>query len=427
MERSKQHQVKVLTTFPEIIACNDCGKLFKRPELINGTIAQCDRCGAKLFYKTADTANRTLALSLACLILFVIANIYPFLNMRIEGIVQETKMITGIVQLYRQGMPLLALLVLSTAMIFPLLQIIGMIYLLLPLKLGYLPRKAALIFRTLCHLKAWGMIEVYLLGILVSMIKLAKMATVIPGLASIAFIFLIFLLAAVVSGLNPDDIWKHLPVKIRKKREPDTQNSTVLVSCHTCSFLSCLPKKEVHHICPRCEASLHLRKTNSIRRTWALVITAIIFYFPANMLPITFTSALGHEQADTILSGVIYFMFSGSWHIALIIFIASVIIPIMKILILIYLLLSVQFRSVWKPKDRTRLYRITEAVGRWSMVDVYVVTILVAMVQMGPLASIEAGMGAVYFSAVVVSTMFAAENFDPRLIWDVMEESNEHV
>ena len=136
----------------------------------------------------------------------------------------------------------------------------------------------------------------------------------------------------------------------------------------------------------------------------------------------TITSALGTKQADTIMSGVIYFMQEGSWEIAVVIFTASIFIPIAKLFILIFLLLSVQFRSSWRPTDRTTLYRLTELVGRWSMVDIYVVTILVALVKLGAVASIEAGPAAVFFASVVVVTMFAAESFDPRLIWDVLEE-----
>lgn len=200
-----------------------------------------------------------------------------------------------------------------------------------------------------------------------------------------------------------------------------------LVSCHDCHLLSRWPAVSSHQtaLCPRCGSELHQRKPNSIAKTWALVITAIIFYIPANLLPMTITSALGNAQADTIMSGVIYFIHSGSWEIALVIFTASIFVPFMKFLILIYLLLSVQFKSIRRPKDRTVLYRITEAVGRWSMVDVYVVTILVALVKLGVLADVEAGPAAIYFAAVVVMTMFAAESFDPRLIWDAMEEENE--
>jgi paraquat-inducible protein A len=177
--------------------------------------------------------------------------------------------------------------------------------------------------------------------------------------------------------------------------------------------------------CPRCGAALHPRKPNSIVRTWALVIAALIFYVPANVLPITKVTSLGATQSDTIMSGVIYFINSGMWPIALVIFVASVFVPVLKLLILLFLVISVQRRSQWRPKDRTRLYRITEAIGRWSMTDIFVVTILVALVHLGALANIEAQAGAVFFAAVVVITMLAAMSFDPRLIWDVKEPQDE--
>ena len=200
-----------------------------------------------------------------------------------------------------------------------------------------------------------------------------------------------------------------------------------LVSCHDCHLLSRMPKisaTQAFH-CPRCGGELHQRKPNSIMRTWALLIAAMIFYVPANFLPMTITSALGSTQEDTIMSGVIYFIHTGSWEIALVIFTASIFIPFVKFIILIYLLVSVQFKSINRLKDRTRLYRLTEAVGRWSMVDIYVVTILVALVKLGVLADIEAGPAAIYFASVVVMTMIAAESFDPRLIWDVVEKPHE--
>ena len=199
-----------------------------------------------------------------------------------------------------------------------------------------------------------------------------------------------------------------------------------LVSCSDCHLLSRMKKTSAHEAsyCSRCGGELQQRKPNSIMRTWALVITAMVFYIPANLLPMTITSALGSVSADTIMSGVIYFIHSGSWEIALVIFTASVFVPFLKFAILIYLLLSVQFKSIKRPKDRTRFYRFTEAVGRWSMLDIYVVTILVALVKLGFLADIEAGPAAIYFAAVVVTTMIAAESFDPRLIWDVVEDKS---
>jgi paraquat-inducible protein A len=200
-----------------------------------------------------------------------------------------------------------------------------------------------------------------------------------------------------------------------------------LVSCHDCHLLSRPPRlaSGQESSCPRCGATLHLRKPNSIRRTWALLIAAAIFYIPANVLPMTITTALGNTQADTIMSGVIYFLFHGSPEIAIVIFVASIFLPILKLIILAYLLISVQRKSAWRPRDRTQLYRITEAVGRWSMTDVYVVTILVALVKLGFFATIDAGPAAVYFAAVVVITLIAAESFDPRLIWDALEEKHE--
>ncbi|GAB6112807.1 paraquat-inducible protein A [Desulfomicrobium salsuginis] len=198
-----------------------------------------------------------------------------------------------------------------------------------------------------------------------------------------------------------------------------------LIACHDCGLL--VPAGTVgpgHGRCPRCGAALHARKPSSIARAWAFLLAAAIMYVPANILPMTITTALGAAQSDTIMSGVIYFIHSGSWEIAAVIFVASIFVPMAKLVILIFLLTSVQLRCRWRPRDRTVLYRMTELVGRWSMVDVYVVTILVALVKLGAVANIEAGPAAVFFAVVVVLTMLAAESFDPRLIWDVIEEDS---
>lgn len=199
-----------------------------------------------------------------------------------------------------------------------------------------------------------------------------------------------------------------------------------LLSCHSCSMVVRRPALTGAPLvrCPRCGARLHHRKSDSIHSTWALVIAALIFYLPANLLPITITTYLGSAQRDTILSGVIYFMHTGSWGIALIIFVASVVVPITKLIVLCGLLLSVTFRCRWRPKERSRLYRMTEVVGRWSMLDVFVVTVLVSLVRLGYLTTIEAGPGVIYFAAVVVITMVAAMTFDPRLMWDVLENDD---
>jgi paraquat-inducible protein A len=195
--------------------------------------------------------------------------------------------------------------------------------------------------------------------------------------------------------------------------------------CHDCRLLCRLPGHVVFGAaCPRCGAALHARKPRSLERTWAWLIAAALCYLPANLLPIMKVTSLGRAQADTIMSGVVYLLVHGMWPLALVVFTASVFVPLLKIAILFGLLISVQRASRWRPLDRTRLYRITEAVGRWSMVDIFVVTILVALVRLGNLATVEAQTGAVFFGAVVVLTMLAAESFDPRLIWD-RSEANE--
>jgi paraquat-inducible protein A len=206
-----------------------------------------------------------------------------------------------------------------------------------------------------------------------------------------------------------------------------TAKSTALISCHCCHLL-CRPRTSSGNRrmqCPRCGAGLHQRKPRSLTRTWALLVAAAICYVPANVLPATRAISFGKVQTDTIMSGVIYFINTGMWPIALIIFIASICVPLVKLIILSFLLISVHRRSAWRPKERARFYRITEAVGRWSMVDIYVITISVALVKLGAVARFEAGPGIVFFAAVVVLTMLAAMSFDPRLIWDNKESRND--
>ncbi len=190
-----------------------------------------------------------------------------------------------------------------------------------------------------------------------------------------------------------------------------------LTSCHTCGLLLKLPP-QAHAHCPRCGNAMHMRKVKSISTTWAFLIAAIIAYLPANLYPVMTVVSFGKGQSDTIMSGVIYLFVHGDWPLALIVFVASVLVPLLKMLALVYLLVTVQRRSQLRRNQRTRLYRIVELVGRWSMVDIFVVALLAALVNVGAIATIEPGVGAIAFTAVVILTMFAATSFDPRLIWD---------
>lgn len=202
------------------------------------------------------------------------------------------------------------------------------------------------------------------------------------------------------------------------------------VQCSVCRLVMRVPERprwmvrEPSFCCARCGASVHRRKPESLTRTTAFLIAAVFCYFPANLYPIMKATSLGRAQEDTILTGVVYLFESGMWPLAVIVFVASVVVPVAKIVSLAALVLSVRWKSRWRPRDRAATYRIIELVGRWSMVDVYVVTILVALVHMGTLANVEVRFGAIFFAAVVVLTIFAAESFDPRLIWDALEEGD---
>ena len=191
------------------------------------------------------------------------------------------------------------------------------------------------------------------------------------------------------------------------------------VACPSCELL-CAPPREMPDgfCCPRCSGIVWRRKPNSIQRTWALVIAASLFYIPANIFPVLTVELMGKGEPDTIISGVIELIDSGMWEIAALIFFASITVPVLKLVGLSYLLVSVHRRSHWNPRERTRLYRLAEGIGRWSMIDMFMVSIVCALVQLGAVATINPGLGAICFATVVVITMFAASSFDPRLIWD---------
>ena len=198
-----------------------------------------------------------------------------------------------------------------------------------------------------------------------------------------------------------------------------------LCSCDVCGLVSRSDKAGDPVHCPRCRTRVHFRKPNSVGNCWALLIAAYILYIPANLVPIMETGSLFNFRKDTIMSGVVHLWKTGFWGIAAIVFVASIMVPLFKLLALTLLLVSVQRRSTWWPMQRARLYRLVELVGRWSMLDIYVVTLLAALVQIRTLATVKAGAGALAFGAVVVLTMFASMKFDPRMIWDSLRKENQ--
>jgi paraquat-inducible protein A len=199
-----------------------------------------------------------------------------------------------------------------------------------------------------------------------------------------------------------------------------------LLICHDCHQLN--PHDETVHkqFCSRCGGHVHDRRPNSLVRTWALLLTAAVLYIPANLLPIMTVSSLGSGQSDTIMSGVIELVHLGMLPIAAVVFIASILVPTFKLVGLALLLYSVQRHQPMSARQRILMYRFIEWIGRWSMLDIFVIAILVAVVNFGSLASILPGYGATAFACVVILTMLAALTFDPRLIWDNTDLEHHH-
>lgn len=199
-----------------------------------------------------------------------------------------------------------------------------------------------------------------------------------------------------------------------------------ILICIECHELNRQEPDTDEQVCTRCGALVHSRRPNSLIRTWALLITAAILYIPANILPIMTVSTLGQGSPDTIMSGVITLMKHGMFPIAAVVFVASILVPTFKLVGIALLLYSVQRHQPLSARQRIVMYRFIEFIGRWSMLDIFVIAILVAVVNFGRIASVEANLGAVAFASVVILTMLAAVTFDPRLIWDNTESDDDN-
>jgi paraquat-inducible protein A len=412
-----------LPRFP-VIACHECGRIQRMLTLRAGARACCSRCGAVLYRERRDSLDRVLLLTLAALILCVLAHVFPFMTFKLEGREQLSTLLSGVIGLFRAGMWPLALLVLCAASLMPLLKLLGNLCVLLPLHFGHAPRAVARLFRWTEIIHPWAMMEVYLLGVIVAYVKLTDLARLDLGIAVYAFVGLIVVMVAADATLDPRQVWRRFGAQATTPLPPPA--TTALWSCHACDQIVGVrrPVGQRALACPRCGARLHHRKPASLGRTLALVSAAVILYVPANLLPVMTVTSFGRGHPDTILSGVEALIGAGMWPVALLVFFASITVPVLKLIGLTFLSVSVQRRSSWRPRDRTLLYRIIESVGRWSMVDIFMISILVALVNLGTIASIEPGIGAIAFAAVVIITMIASMSFDPRLIWDRLETSH---
>lgn len=397
-----------------LIACHECDQLHQLPRLEGKAKANCQRCGATLVTQTPGGADHAISLHFSTLLLIIIVNSFPFLSLDISGRTEQTHLLSSAWAMIKVGHWELGMLVALTSVIFPLICTLGWIYLLLSTRLGIQVPGFSFIYRLTIQLTPWSLIGVFMLGVLVAIVKLLDLADVILGTALYAYIALLFVSAATRLEQNKSLLWPSLGLIHKPDKEHPSANKHDLQVCHHCGLLAPLSLSE----CPRCQSHLHARKPKSIERTWALIFSAAILFIPANVYPVMTVIRFGSGEPSTILGGIIYLIDANMIPLALLVLFASIIVPLLKLVVLSYLLISIRRGSNWRPRDRTRLFRITESVGAWSMVDIYLVAILTALVNMDALATIRPGIGATFFAAVVVLTMLAAHSFDPRLIWD---------
>ncbi len=408
-----------------LIRCHDCDLLQEMPLLPDRGSIECARCGAGLVTAKPDRLERAFVLYLTALVLLVIANSFPFLTMRVQGLEQSSHLLSGTIDLLGQGMWEVSLAVIGFVFVAPLVKIVTGLLVVGPLAYGRGFPRAEALYRLFDRLHPWAMTEIFLLGVLVAYTKLVDLATVILGPSFFAFIVLIVVMIAADASVEPSQVWERLR-RSPLLPPPSPALRRRLVSCHTCSLTVALPEaadgagaeEHVEMDCPRCGSPLHRRKPESLSRTGALLITAALLYIPANVYPVMTLQALGSGAPSTIVGGVMELIAADMWPLALIVFVASVLVPMLKLISMSWLVLATHRGSRWRLRERTLIYRMNELVGRWSMVDVFVITILVALVQLGALAQVVPGVGILAFAFVVVLTMLAALTFDPRLMWD---------
>ena len=401
-------------------ACHECDWLTALPPLHGGEKAECPRCGHVLATRHHRPAQRSMALALASLVALALAVSFPFISFTVSGIGNRIELTQAATTLIGFHQPLVAIAVVLTIGVLPAVYLVGVVWLQAGLLRGSPLPASRSIARSLSHLHPWMMADVFIVGALVSLIKIAAMAEVGLGISFWAFCAFALLLLLTTQSLDADWMWFSLagePLAPQGTRTGETAAPQGLAGCATCGLVNRLDPTG-HGRCRRCSERLHARKPDSLQRTWALLAAATLMYLPANLYPIMTTTSLGHDTPSTIIGGVVQLLQMGSWPVAVVIFVASVIVPVGKLVALAWLCLVVKRSDEFNAATRTRLYRLTEFIGRWSMVDVFVVAILVALIRAGALLSITPGPAALAFGAVVVLTMFAAMTFDPRLLWD---------
>jgi paraquat-inducible protein A len=400
--------------------CLDCGQRQVMPALRPGTVARCLRCNRLLRRARRDPLGRALALNLAALVLLGIACLMPLMTVSAGGMNLSANLFSGPKSLRSDGLWELSAVVLFTSVAAPVAKVVAMTYVLAGLQLRRPWWHLRQVFAWIEWLRPWSMVEVYLLGVFVAYVKLIDLVHIELGPALYALGALMLAMVAADAVLDRQAVWEALD-----RQDPDAQPESDAslhpmpgaVACEVCGLLG-QPDPDGPAHCLRCGAHLHARKPNSIARAWALMMAAIIFYGPANIYPVLTVIQLGAGAPSTIMGGVVELLSSGMYPLAALVFCASIVVPVLKLIALGGMLVATWLGSARRLRDRTRAYRIVAVIGRWSMIDVFMASILVALVHFGGLVNIRSDFGAVAFASVVILTMLAAEAFDPRLMWD---------
>lgn len=410
--------------------CPDCDLILERVDPVPDTTVVCPRCRC-LLRRTGPRSLQTVqALALTGILLYLPAIHYPLLSFDILGTRTSSSVLASIISLFTQGQILVGIIVTLTALVLPLLLLCLLFTVTTAVQQGWKSKWIPSCLRCYQHLTEWAMTDVYLIGTLITIIKMNHSAEISYNTGFFCFVALVITTIAAQTAVDKPLLWKLVERNLPPHQDADLSQHPVkkadtgleagLVVCETCHKLAPATTKHNGSHCPRCGGHVHKRKQASINRTWALLITAIILFVPANMLPIMEVQYFGNPEANTILDGIIYFFQNGSYGIGAVILTASVLVPLFKITGLSFILLSIQFGWTNWLTHQTIMFRFIDFVGRWSMLDIFVIALLSALVQFGYLSTINAAPAALYFTGVVLCTMFAAISFDPRLLWDTI-------
>jgi paraquat-inducible protein A len=400
--------------------CRSCGLLQTIPALAPGISAHCRRCATTLHRARRHPLEHSLALTLAALVLLAVMCVTTLMSVETAGITLHADLLAGPEELVRRGMTALAAVVVFVTIVAPFGKLLGTLYVLIGLRTAHPPRHLRQVFVLVERLTPWSMIEVFVFGVLVAYVKLGDLVTITLGTGVFALFALTFVMVWADGALDREAVWDALDrstaADMASRDLPARGPAAGTVGCESCGLVSIAPADEAR--CPRCGSALHARKPDSLARTWALVIAAAVLYVPANLYPVLTVMQLGAGHPSTILGGVRELISSRMYPLAALVFFASIAVPMLKIVGLTVMLVATQTGRAGWLRDRTRLYHLVRWIGRWSMIDIFMESLLGALVRFGNVITIEPGIGAVAFCGVVILTMFAAEAFDPRLMWD---------